>query len=172
MDFKEIYKSMSGSVVSVTSVYGSDELANATGTVISEDGLILTVCSAVLSSDAISVGHNGQNYAASIVGLDYAADVAVIKIKASGLKAAVFGSSEKAAAGDSVAVVGNPVEGKMNLFSGMLLAVNEDFAYRGYHVGILQVRHEPWQRCQRQPFNQRIRAGNRDYRHGNSRPVP
>lgn len=138
MDFKEIYKSMSGSVVSVTSVYGSDEL-KATGTVISEDGLILTVCSAVLSSDAISVGHNGQNYAASIVGLDYAADVAVIKIKASGLKAAVFGSSEKAAAGDSVAVVGNPVEGKMNLFSGMLSAVNEDFAYRGYHVGILQV---------------------------------
>ena len=138
MDFKQIYVNNSGSVVSVTSDYGREQ-TKATGTILTEDGYILTTCSAVYNSQSISVGIKGTKYAAAIVGLDYATDVAVIKIEAVNLQAATFGSSDEAAVGDRVAVVGNPVEDTMNLFSGMISAVNKDFTYRGYPTGIIQV---------------------------------
>ncbi len=138
MDYKQIYITNSGSVVSVTSDYGREQ-TKATGTILTEDGYILTTCSAVYNSQSISVGIMGKKYAAAIVGLDYATDIAVIRIEAENLQAAVFGSSEEAAAGDRVSVVGNPVEDTMNLFSGMISAVNKDFTYRGYPTGIIQV---------------------------------
>jgi serine protease Do len=153
MDFRQVYREISPSVVGITAHYstfggffgnesGGDSYETyASGTVMTEDGYIITVCSGVMSADKITVEADGASYQAALIGLDYATDLAVLKIDTGGKKlaAAEFVSSEKIAAGDMAAVVGNPVEGVMNLFTGVVSAVNDSFSYKGYGLSVIQV---------------------------------
>jgi serine protease Do len=78
-----------------------------------------------------------REYDAYIIGLDYATDLAVLKVDAENLPIATF-SGEAVYSGDTVAVVGNPVGGVVNITGGMISAVNPKFDYRGFPLEVLQ----------------------------------
>ncbi len=112
-----------------------------TGSVIamSEDGALIASTHLVSGAESLQVAIGGREYDAYIVGLDYATDITVLKIDAQGLATATFSSGEGANPGDSVAVIGNPVGGVINISDGILSAVNPAFDYRGFTLEAFQI---------------------------------
>lgn len=80
------------------------------GVVITEDGYIATNNHVIEGATTITVTlRDGTKYNATLVGTDATTDVAVVKIDASGLKAATFGDSDKLVVAQSVLAIGNPL---------------------------------------------------------------
>ena len=107
------------------------------GVIVSSNGLILTNNHVVAGADKLTVILGDKNkYEAKIVGTDPMTDVAVIKIAAQGLPAAVLGDSDKVQVGQWVIAVGNPFELLRTVTHGIIsakgrssvgLAAYEDF---------------------------------------------
>ena len=84
------------------------------GVIISEDGYILTNNHVISGADSITVYVMDENeeettYEATLVGTSESNDVAVLKIDATGLNAAVFGDSDGLEIGEPAVVIGNPM---------------------------------------------------------------
>ena len=80
------------------------------GFVIDTNGYLLTNNHVVADALTIRVILNdGREYAAKILGRDESYDLAVLKIKTTGLKALQFGDSSKVQVGDSVIAFGSPL---------------------------------------------------------------
>ena len=78
-----------------------------TGIVLDEDGHILTNSHVIEGAETISATlRDGETYDASVVGLDPATDLAVIKIAADGLAPAALGESANLLAGEDVIAIG------------------------------------------------------------------
>ena len=78
-----------------------------TGIVLDEDGHILTNSHVIEGAETISATlRDGETYDASVVGLDPATDLAVIKISADGLAPAALGESANLLAGEDVIAIG------------------------------------------------------------------
>ncbi|WP_201456284.1 DegQ family serine endoprotease [Chlamydia sp. 17-3921] len=87
----------------------SKETVRGTGFIVSEDGYIVTNNHVVENTGKIHVTlHDGQKYAASIIGQDPKTDLAVIKIKAEKLSHLTFGNSDHLNVGDWAIAIGNP----------------------------------------------------------------
>ena len=95
----------------VRSVFGGvfEQRGGGTGFVISADGLIATNRHVVDSESAkySVVTYDGKSYDAEVVARDALADLAVIKIDATGLQVAELGDSENIVLGQKVIAVGN-----------------------------------------------------------------
>ena len=77
--------------------------------IISEDGYILTCAHVVSGADSITVAtSDGTEYDATLTGIYEEGDIAVLKIEATGLQAAVMGDSSTVQLGETVYAVGNP----------------------------------------------------------------
>ena len=86
MSLTEIYSKLEPSVVSVICTTAQDSAVERSGVILSEEGYVVTSCSIVRNTGAISVLlHDGTEYTASIVGGDALSDLAVVKIEAEGL---------------------------------------------------------------------------------------
>ena len=105
--------------------------------VMSEDGALIASTHVIAGAADITVTVGDEDYPAYVIGLDYATDLAVLKIDAVGLPTATF-SGEKVFAGDAVALIGNPVGGVVNITGGMVSAVNPAFDYRGFSLEVVQ----------------------------------
>lgn len=82
-----------------------------TGIILSSDGYILTNAAIVEKADSLTVTLNdGRSFAAQIVGMDQASDVAVVKIGAVGLHPADYAQSDNVALGDSLTLFAFPFE--------------------------------------------------------------
>ncbi len=113
----DVAKNTSPSVVSITSssnqtdFFGQQETQTAAGTgiIVSPDGLILTNKHVVEDGDSFSViTSDGKEYKdVSVVAKDPSNDIAFLKAKASGLKAATLGDSSKVQVGQRVIAIGN-----------------------------------------------------------------
>lgn len=86
-----------------------------TGVIMGEDDThtytYIITCAHVISDAGIKARiqtEDGTTYDAEIVGFDTRTDLGVLRIKASGLKAAEFGNSDSLNVGDPVYAVGNP----------------------------------------------------------------
>lgn len=84
------------------------------GIIISSDGYILTNNHVISGADEITVYVMDENdeettYEATLVGASESNDVAVLKIDAKGLNAAVFGDSDGLEIGEPAVVIGNPM---------------------------------------------------------------
>ena len=109
---------ISPSVVSITTEavqqgqawYGSYVTSGAgSGVILSSDGYILTCAHVVDDADTVTVTtSDGTEYDAEVVGSDTADDIAVLKIDAADLTAAVIGDSDAASVGETVYADGNP----------------------------------------------------------------
>ncbi len=105
--------------------------------VMTEDGAMIASTHIIAGASSILVTLGDREYDAYIIGLDYATDLAVLKVDAENLPIATF-SGEAVYSGDTVAVVGNPVGGVVNITGGMISAVNPKFDYRGFPLEVLQ----------------------------------
>ncbi len=102
------------------------------GVVITADGYILTNNHVIEGADdvKVSIGESNKRYDAKVVGRDALADIAVLKIEASGLSPATFGDSEQLQVGDVVLAIGNPFGVGQSVSRGIVSALS-----RGVGIG-------------------------------------
>jgi S1-C subfamily serine protease len=80
------------------------------GIVLTSGGLILTNAHVVAGSSSLTVEtSDGQQFDANVVTSDTAADLAVIKVAATGLRPATLGDSSKVVVGQLVVAIGSPL---------------------------------------------------------------
>jgi S1-C subfamily serine protease len=124
-----VVDSVGPSVVSITVGPGSDERAAlpvgaGSGVIIASDGYILTNSHVVHRARRVQVTlTDGQTFGASPVGDDPATDLAVIRAEASGLPAAVLGSSARLRVGQLVIAIGNPLGFQSTVSAGVVSAL-------------------------------------------------
>jgi putative serine protease PepD len=110
------------------------------GVIYSADGLIITNKHVVESSGAVEVTlSDGRRLPASLVGTG-AGDIAVLKVDASGLPAATFGSSDAIHVGDLAVAVGSPYGLEGTVTAGVISALDRDIGVgrRETLTGLLQ----------------------------------
>jgi serine protease Do len=127
--FKRFFGTPEGSKQTVRSL-GS-------GVIVSSDGYILTNNHVVSGAEKLTViVSDDKKYDAHVVGTDPQSDVAVLKIDASGLPAALLGDSDGVRVGQWVIAVGNPFQLMHTVTAGIIsakgrsqlgLAAYEDF---------------------------------------------
>jgi S1-C subfamily serine protease len=119
-DFRSAAKQVTPSVVKITTTARfrtmfRDEVVeqpsgSGSGVIISEDGYILTNNHVVEQAAGISVQvSSGKVYPAKLIGRDPRSDLALVKVEATGLKAAIVGDSKKLEVGEWVLAVGSPL---------------------------------------------------------------
>ncbi len=124
------------------------EAGGSSGIIMSADGYIITNWHCVINEntgkayDRIDVTtYDGKTYEdAQVIGADESTDLAVIKIKASGLTAAEFGDSSALSVGDRVVALGNAAGLSWTATFGYVSALARDvYDDTGYAIKCLQV---------------------------------
>ena len=116
--------------VSVKTPAGS---GSGTGIVMTEDGYIATNHHVIENATEITVQlYSGKKYEARLIGSSESDDLAVLKIEARGLTAAVFGDSSEVAVGDRAVVIGHPAGLEFGWTStyGFVSAINRNVKIR------------------------------------------
>lgn len=135
----QIYEKAAASSVIVKTTDSNAVTYVGAGTVMTQDGYIITNAHLLSVASDIKVTIGDKDYSAEVVGLDNITDIAVIKVDASGLEPAEFADSSGVLAGESVAVIGNPVGDNINITNAVIASIDSDFTYLGMTTGIMQV---------------------------------
>lgn len=112
-----------------------------TGFIVSADGYIVTNNHVTEGSNSIKVVlFDGTEYPASLVGADITADIAVIKIDATGLTPVAIGDSEALQVGETVVAIGNPLGSRLagSVTSGIVSALNREITTKNYSQKYIQ----------------------------------
>lgn len=110
------------------------------GVILTSDGYIITNNHVIDGATNITVRlHDGTEYPAKLVGTDSQTDIAVIKVEAEGLTAAVLGDSDKLQVGEPTIVIGNPL-GSLGgtVTNGIISALNRTITIDGQDMTVLQ----------------------------------
>jgi len=103
------------------------------GFVVDAEGLVITNHHVVQHASTIRVGlQDGRTFDASVVGVDPAADLALLSIEAHDLPAAELGSSGALRVGEAVFAVGNPFGYDHTVTAGILSARYRDLGIGPY----------------------------------------
>ena len=108
--------------------------------IISEDGYIVTNNHVVEGANKITVrDKDGNEYAAELIGTDAKTDLAVIKVNANNLSAAVLGNSASLSVGDEAIAIGNPL-GELGgtVTRGIISALDREINIDGQAMTLLQ----------------------------------
>ncbi len=128
-------------VMSTNSFYGQYISQGAgSGVIISSDGYIVTNNHVIDGATSITVTlRDKTTYEAKLVGTDSIVDVALLKIDATGLKAATFGDSDDLKVGDKAVAIGNPL-GQLGgtVTDGIISALDRDVVIDGETMNLLQ----------------------------------
>ena len=113
------------------------------GIIATSDGYIITNAHVVEDAASLKVVlYDGTTYSATIVGSDSITDLALIKIDATGLTAAEFGSSDDLEVADTVMAIGNPggIEFSSSVTVGYVSALNREITNSdtGYTMKCIQ----------------------------------
>ncbi|MCO5106658.1 MAG: Do family serine endopeptidase [Burkholderiaceae bacterium] len=93
------------------------------GFIVSEDGLVLTNAHVVRDASSVTVKlADRREFEASVLGVDPATDVAVLRIKADGLPTVQLGNPSELAVGDYVLAIGSPFGFEQSATSGIVSA--------------------------------------------------
>lgn len=110
-----------------------DATSLGSGFVISSDGYLLTNHHVVKDADEILVRfHDRSEYQAKVIGSDPRSDIALLKIKASGLKTVKLGSSAKTRVGEWVMAIGSPFGFEHSVSVGVVSAINRNLPNETY----------------------------------------
>ncbi len=110
----------------------SPRVGDGSGVIISADGYIVTNNHVVNGADDLEVTlHDNRSYKATVIGIDPTTDLAVIKIKETGLSHLAFADSDKVRVGEWVLAVGNPFNLNSTVTAGIVSA-------KGRNINILQ----------------------------------
>ena len=142
LKLQELYERCSPWVVGI-SAYTKGQVGYGwgSGVILSEDGLIITNTHVVDGADSATVKlYDDREFEAVLIGADSISDIAVLKIEATGLPAAVFGDSAALTVGQQVAAIGNPLgeEFRMTLTDGIISAISRDINYNGRTMTLMQ----------------------------------
>jgi serine protease Do len=98
------------------------------GVIVSSDGYVITNNHVVADADDVKIkfGQPEKEYKATIVGRDAEADVAVLKIDATGLTAAKLGDSDQLQVGDTVLAMGDPFGIGLTVTHGIVSALGRN----------------------------------------------
>ena len=110
------------------------------GVVITSTGIIITNNHVIEGADTIQVTmRDGSEYAATLIATDEMHDIAVIKIEATGLKAATFGDSDDLKVGQTAVAIGNPL-GSLGgtVTEGIISATGRQIYVEGIPMTLLQ----------------------------------
>ena len=110
------------------------------GVVITSNGYIITNNHVIEGADTIQVTmRDGSEYAATLIATDEMYDIAVIKIEATGLKAATFGDSDDLKVGQTAVAIGNPL-GSLGgtVTEGIISATGRQIYVEGIPMTLLQ----------------------------------
>lgn len=110
------------------------------GVIITTDGYIVTNNHVIADSTKIGVRlKDGTTHDAVIVGTDTRTDIALLKINATGLQAAVFGDSSKLLVGEGVVAIGNPL-GQLGgtVTNGIISALDREITIDNESMRLLQ----------------------------------
>lgn len=115
------------------------------GVIISKNGYIVTNNHVVESGDYFSVkvndnAHDGESktYDAKLIGMDSDTDLAVLKIEAEDLTAAVLGDSDKLHIGDDCFAIGNPLGLETSVSKGIISGLNRQVNTANYALTSIQ----------------------------------
>ncbi len=98
------------------------QVSSGSGVIFTSDGYIVTNNHVVESAEKIQVLYNKKVYDAELIGTDPSTDLAVLKIKETGLQAVTLGSSKTLAVGEWVVAVGNPFSLSSTVTAGIVSA--------------------------------------------------
>ena len=135
-----IYEQVIGSVVSI-STQTSTGTSGGTGIIMSEDGYIITNYHVIAGAISLEVTDwDNVTYQGVLVGDDDTSDLAVLKIDATGLTPAEFGSSQDVKVGDTVVAIGDPLgkELRGTMTDGIISAINRDLNINGREMTLMQ----------------------------------
>lgn len=110
------------------------------GVIITADGYIVTNNHVIEGATNINVRlADGTEYAAKLIGADAKSDLAVIKIEATDLTPAAYGSSAELEVGETVVAVGNPL-GELGgtVTSGIISALDREITIDSTTMSLLQ----------------------------------
>ena len=131
-DMTVVFNNVNPSVVAI-SVFSDNELKGyASGVVYTTDGYIVTndhIYADVPSAEFVVTLSDGTNHSAKFIAGDTRSDLAVLKIEATGLKAATFGNLEEVLTGEQVISIGYPqgATSKAILTAGTVSSTNIRF---------------------------------------------
>ena len=114
----------------VVSIDATGVLGTATGTgfIIDSNGYIVTnnhvIADAAYNSKIQVTLADGQEFSAELVGHTYEYDIAVLKIKATGLPTVELGNSDGVVVGDTVIAIGSPLGLQSTVTSGIISALD------------------------------------------------
>lgn len=144
----EVVEQVMPSVVSVTTeivfrdFFGREytQTAAGSGVIIDEGGYIVTNNHVVENANSIQVElTDGKTFLADIVGTDALTDLAVLKIKVSGLPYASVGDSSQLVVGDWVVVIGNALGEGISATQGIISRLNVSVIVSGNTLyGLIQ----------------------------------
>ncbi len=122
-----------------------DQASGGSGFLISSDGYIVTnnhVVAGGPSGDAVDrvtvTLFDGKEYEAEIVGRDPSSDVALLKIRATGLPFVKMGDSRKSRVGDWVIAIGNPLTLGSTVTAGIISALQRNLGTGGAYDRFIQ----------------------------------
>ncbi|ALF53642.1 serine protease [Nostoc piscinale CENA21] len=102
------------------------------GFIISGDGIILTNAHVVADADNVAVVlKNGRSLQGKVVGVDRVTDVAVVKIKSTGLPTVKLGNSDNLLPGEWAIAIGNPLGLDNTVTQGIISATQRSVADLG-----------------------------------------
>ena len=109
------------SVVEIYTYLDGAVYSSGSGIILTEDGYIATNAHVVAKADSYEVTvSNKRKYSGKLIGHDSKTDIAVLKIEADGLKAAVLGDSDETKLGEDVCALGNPAGLSASISSGIV----------------------------------------------------
>lgn len=148
LSYKSIISKTSDSVVSITTESMSTDAwaqnyvtkGAGSGVIIQPNGYIITCNHVIEGASKVTVTlKNKKTYTATVVGTDSDNDIAVLKIRATGLSAATYGNSSKLQVGDQVVAIGNPLGELSNTATtGIISALNRNLTIDGKKLNLLQ----------------------------------
>ena len=147
MTIAQVIERVADTVVEITTVGSAYDVllgqavgSAGSGVIISENGYIITNHHVIDGAATITVRlTNGHEYKAGVVGSDADNDIALLKIKATGLPAAVLGSSKDIVVGQEVVAIGNPL-GTLGgtVTNGIISAIDSTIEIDGHSMTLLQ----------------------------------
>ncbi|MBQ4104826.1 MAG: trypsin-like peptidase domain-containing protein [Clostridia bacterium] len=110
------------------------------GVIVDSSGYIVTNSHVIEGAEKITVTlRSGDSYTATLVGSDSQEDLALLKIDAENLTAAVFGNSDNLRVGERTVAIGNPL-GQLggSVTEGIISALDRDVLVDGQTMNLLQ----------------------------------
>ncbi len=135
MTATQIYDSIKETNVGIIVYVQNQQAGEGSGIIVGEKSgyTYIITCAHVISGSGVNVQvqfYDQKEYSADIVGIDAKTDIAVIRVKKTGFKAATFGESDSLKVGATVYAIGNPggTEFFGSLTNGMVSALDRPIA--------------------------------------------